>query len=148
MCNSLGCPVSVNQFRLLSFCGHVNDLRLRHRHSNRSSVCFVPNQLQIAYVNKQAGRLSKNKHDVLPVDGIRQQNHCSADTQIPERSRYNAAFFTFAAKPLHDEPRCEQKLPRQTECNPDLFARHKSGPSFQQQELHCGAATTQRRQDQ
>lgn len=106
---------------------------------NVDSTFLVPNKLQVSDVNEHASRLANHKHEVLPVNGIRQQDYSTADTEVPEHRWHNASFFAFAAKPLHDESGCEQELPGQTECYPDLFARHKLDPSFQQPVYDYGA---------
>lgn len=98
----------------------------------RNKRVLIADQLQVAYVDEEPRRLSQNENDVLFVDRVCQQHCRTAETKVPEGFRYDAAFFTFAAKPLHDEPGCEQELACQTECYPDLFVRHKLHPFFPQ----------------
>ena len=120
---------------LLSRCRDLNDLRLRGWRLNGSPAFFVANQLQVSRVDEHAGRLSQNEHHILPINGIGQQNQGTTDAEVPEHRRDHAAFFAFAAKPLHDESGCEQELTCQTECYPDLFVRHKPDPSFRLPEV-------------
>lgn len=101
------------------------------------------NQLQIPNVDEDTGRLTKDKHGVLPVNSISKQQYRAADAEIPECGWNNAASGLLAAKPLNDEPGHEQKLPREADRQPDLFARHESVPRPRSQEDGFEAAAMQ-----
>jgi len=72
-------------------------------------------EIEVAEINQNAGRLTQNKDRVLLIDGIGQQRHTTCNAKPPEGKGDNAAFFAFACDPLDDKARREDSLSAQSE---------------------------------
>src|SRR5262249_51981944 len=65
--------------------------------------------------------------------------------EIPEGEGNNAAAFHFAAEPLHQEARREQRLPRKAEHQPDAVGCHRRQQMSRHTQISLGSTRPRNR---
>src|SRR5262245_10549870 len=83
-------------------------------------------EVEIAGVDQEPGRLPENEDGVQSVDGVGEQGHAAPHRPVPELDGNHALPRPLGGDPLHDEPRGEEGLPHQPHPQPHLIDCHRA----------------------
>src|SRR5262245_27993960 len=87
-----------------------------------------PDEIEIARVDHETGRLAHNKDGIEPVAGIGEQHNPAEEAEIPERLGHGARPRLFRRNPLHEKAHREQELCAQADGDPDELGRRRCAP--------------------
>src|SRR5437899_11236368 len=77
--------------------------RILARDSRGDALGVPEDEIEIARVHEEPGRLGDDEHRVPPMDGIGQERRAAAHGEIPEEARHDALPPTLGRDPLNEE---------------------------------------------
>src|SRR6185312_14778451 len=87
-----------------------------------------PDEIDVARVDDEAGRLAEDENGVGAVDRISQQQNAAEEAEIPERLGDDARPRLLGGDPLHEKAHREQELREETDKQPDDFGARRDKP--------------------
>src|SRR5262249_13961541 len=85
--------------------------------------CRTPiskNEIEIAQIDEKAEALAENKHGILAIKRVHEQQKSAADREHPEAHRHDALARAFGRNPLHEEAHEKKHLRDIAECDPPI----------------------------
>src|SRR5437870_5576449 len=99
--------------------------RILARDSRGDALGVPEDEIEIARVHEEPGRLADDEHRVLPMDGVGQKRRAAAHGEIPEEARDDALTLTLGRDPLNEETHREERLTEKTDAEPKLINGHR-----------------------
>src|SRR5262245_17583907 len=87
-----------------------------------------PDEIEIARVDHETGRLADNENGIDPVAGIGEQHDPAEEAEIPTRLGHGAGPRLFRRYPLHEKAHGEQELSAQADADPDELGGRRCAP--------------------
>jgi hypothetical protein len=82
---------------------------LRRRRSGKGEFA-LPNEHQVADVNKRVGEIRKNPNRIASKNKVNAHEYASRNAPVPERDRDNAFTLSFRGDPLDEKPHREKSV--------------------------------------
>jgi hypothetical protein len=86
---------------------------LRRRRSSKSELA-LPNQHQVANVNKRVWQIRENPNRIASENEVNAHEHTSGNAPVPERDWDNAFALSFGGEPLDEETHREKSISNET----------------------------------
>src|SRR3990170_8247137 len=99
-----------------------------HKLGRSRRALAEPDEINVARVDHEAGRLAKHEHRVEPIAGIGEEQKPPEKTEIPESLGDDARARLFGCYPLYEEAHREQELSGQADPDPNQLRRRGCEP--------------------